>query len=162
SGTNYNITRIYDIVGNSWTTGATMPDVRSFMAAGYVPATGMIYILSGYNTGTVDSAQPTTWQYDPVADSWTDLTGNEPYPHAAGGLAYGVINDKLYVSGGRDAAINIINDTYEFDPQAPAGSRYTQKTDQPGTFQNNVPGSASASGVLWVFGGGNPFVGNNN
>jgi hypothetical protein len=158
SGTNYNITRIYDIAGNSWTTGANMPDVRSFMAAGYVPATGMIYLLGGYNTGTVDSAQPNTWQYDPAADSWTDLTGTDPYPHAAGGFAYGVINNKLYISGGRDANINIINDTYEFDPQAPAGSRYTQKTDQPGTFQNNVPGSASASGVLWVFGGGNPFV----
>src|SRR5205814_68752 len=60
--------------------------------------------------------------------------------------------------GGRDAALNIINDTYEFDPQAAAGSRYTQKADQPGTFQNNVPGSAAAQGVLWVFGGGNPFA----
>ena len=64
----------------------------------------------------------------------------------------------MYVAGGRDAALNIINDTYEFDPQAAAGSRYTQKTDEPGTFQNNVPGSASAQGVLWVYGGGNPFA----
>jgi N-acetylneuraminic acid mutarotase len=161
TGTNYNMTRIYDIAGNSWTTGASMPDVRSFMAAGYVPATGMIYLLGGYNTGTVDSAQPNTWQYDPAANTWADLTATDPYPHAAGGFAYGVINDKLYISGGRDANVNIINDTYKFDPQAPAGSRYTQRTDQPGTFQNNVPGSASASGVLWVFGGGNPFVADN-
>jgi hypothetical protein len=118
----------------------------------------MIYIVAGYNTGDVTSSQNTTWQYDPALDTWTDLTGTDPYPHAAGGFAYGVVNDKLYVSGGRDAALNIINDTYEFDPQAAAGSRYTQKTDQPGTFQNNVPGSAAAQGVLWVFGGGNPFA----
>jgi N-acetylneuraminic acid mutarotase len=161
SAVNYNITRIYDIASGTWSTGANMPDIRSFMAGGYVPATGMIYAISGYNTGSVDSAQPTTWQYDPVADAWTDLTGTDPYPHAAGGFAYGVINNKLYVAGGRDAAINIINDTYEFDPTAPAGSRYVQKTDEPGTFQNNVPGSAAASGLLWVYGGGNPFVGNN-
>jgi N-acetylneuraminic acid mutarotase len=158
TGTNYNITRIYDIASGTWTTGANMPDVRSFMAGGYIPSTGMIYIVSGYNTGNVDSAQPNTWQYDPVADAWTDLTGTDPYPHAAGGFAYGVINDKLYIAGGRDAAVNIINDTYEFDPTASAGSRYLQKTDEPGTFQNNVPGSAAASGLLWVYGGGNPFV----
>ena len=158
SGVNYNITRIYDIASGTWTTGANMLDVRSFMAGGYVPATGMIYVVSGYSTGQVTDAQPTTWQYDPVADAWTDLTGTDPYPHAAGGFAYGVINDKLYVAGGRDANIAIINDTYEFDPQAAAGSRYTQKADEPGTFQNNVPGSGAAQGVLWVYGGGNPFV----
>jgi N-acetylneuraminic acid mutarotase len=155
---NYDITRIYDIASNTWTTGANMPDVRSFAAGGYVPATGMIYIVAGYNTGDVTSSQNTTWQYDPGTDTWTDLTATDPYPHAAGGFAYGVVNDKLYIAGGRDAAINIINDTYEFDPQAAAGSRYTQKADEPGTFQNNVPGSAAAQGVLWVYGGGNPFV----
>jgi hypothetical protein len=155
SGTNYNITRIYDIAGNTWSTGANMPDVRSFSAGGYVPATGKIYILSGYNTGTVGSAQPNTWEYDPVADSWTDLTGTVPYPHPAGGFAFGVINNKLYTAGGRDAANLIINDTWEFDPTVPA---YTQKTDEPGFYQNNVPGSGVALDALWVFGGGNPFA----
>jgi hypothetical protein len=159
SGQNYNLTQIYDIASDTWSNGANMPDVHSFEACGYVPATGMIYVLSGYNTGQVTDAQPTTWQYDPVGDAWTDLTSTDPYPHAAGGFAYGVINDKLYVAGGRDANINIINDTYEFDPQAAAGSRYTQKADEPGTYQNNVPGSASAQNLLWVFGGGNPFAG---
>jgi N-acetylneuraminic acid mutarotase len=156
SAANYNITRIYDIASGTWSTGANMPDIRSFMAGGYSPATGKIYAISGYNTGDVTSAQANTWEYDPVADSWTDLTGTVPFPHPAGGFAYGVINDKVYIAGGRDANVNIINDTYEFDPTIPA---YTQKTDEPGTFQNNVPGSAAASGLLWVYGGGNPFVG---
>src|SRR5207244_4216048 len=40
TGINYNITRIYDIAGNTWTTGANMPDVRSFSAGGYSAATG--------------------------------------------------------------------------------------------------------------------------
>jgi N-acetylneuraminic acid mutarotase len=159
SAVNYNITRIYDIASGTWTTGANMPDVHSFMAGGYIPATGMIYILSGYNTGDVTGAQPTTWQYDPVGDTWTDLTATDPYPHPAGGFAYGVINNKLYVAGGRDAAILIINNTYQFDPTAVAGNRYFQEADEPGTFQNNVPGSGAASSVLWVYGGGNPFAG---
>jgi N-acetylneuraminic acid mutarotase len=158
TGQNYNLTQIYDIASDTWSNGANMPDVHSFEACGYNPGDGMIYVLSGYNTGTVDSAQPNTWQYDPVLDTWTDLTGTDPYPHPAGGFGFGVINNKLYTAGGRDAANAVINDTWEFDPAAPAGSRYTQKTDEPGTFQNNVPGSAAAQGVLWVYGGGNPFV----
>ena len=155
SGTNYNITRIYDIAANIWSTGANMPDVRSFMAGGYVSATGKIYILSGYNTGDVTSAQPNTWEYDPVMDMWTDLTGTAPFPHPAGGFAFGVINDKLYVAGGRDAANLIINDTWEFDPSVPV---YNAKADEPGLYQNNVPGSGAALNALWVFGGGNPFL----
>jgi hypothetical protein len=156
TGTNYNITRIYDIASNTWTTGANMPDMRSFSAGGYSPATGKIYIISGYNTGQVISAQPNTWQYDPVANSWTDLTGAVPFPHPAGGTAFGVINSKLYIAGGRDAYNQVINLTWEYDPVA---NTYTQKTDEPGYYQNDAPGSAAASGGLWVFGGGNPFIG---
>src|SRR5947207_9088272 len=156
SGTNYNITRIYDIATNTWTTGANMPDVHSFAAGGYIPATGKIYIISGYNTGQVTSAQPNTWAYDPVANTWTDLTGSLPFPHPAGGTAFGVINNKLYIAGGRDGANTIINLTWAFDPVA---GTYTAEADEPGSFQNNVPGSAAASGLLFVYGGGNPFVG---
>ena len=131
-----------------------MPDVGSFMAGGYVPGTGKIYIISGYNTGFVDSAQDRTWAYDPVANSWTDLTATVSFPHPAGGFAYGVINNKVYLSGGRDANNANINLTWEFDPSGPA---YTPKANRPGT-QPNVPGSAVALNALFAFGGGNPFL----
>src|SRR6266446_386350 len=156
TGTNYNITRIYDIAGNTWTTGANMPDVRSFSAGGYSPATGKIYIISGYNTGTVDSAQPNTWEYVPVANTWTDLTGTVPFPHPAGGFAYGVINGKLYIAGGRDYANLVLNLNWEYDPVA---NLYTAKIDEPAQYGNNVPGSGVALNTLWVFGGGNPDAG---
>src|SRR5262245_1072959 len=45
SGVNFDITRIYDIASNTWSTGAPMPGVISFAAGGYVPATGLIYIV---------------------------------------------------------------------------------------------------------------------
>ena len=154
SGVNYDITRIYDIGTNSWTTGASMPGVISFAAGGYVPGNGKIYIISGYNTGQVTSAQPNTWEYDPVGNSWNDLTGTIPFPHPAGGFAFGVINNKLYVAGGRDGANQIINLNWEFDPAVPA---YTQKADMPGS-QPNVRGSAVAIDALFAFGGGNPFL----
>ncbi len=34
TGVNSNATRIYDIASNTWSAGANMPDVRSFMASG--------------------------------------------------------------------------------------------------------------------------------
>jgi Kelch motif protein len=156
TGLNFNVTRIYDIASNTWTTGANMPDVHSFAAGGYIPATGKIYIISGYNTGDVSSAQPNTWQYNPVTNTWVDLTPSALFPHPAGGFAYGVINNKLYIAGGRDAANMIINLTLGYDPVA---GTYAPLAAEPGTFQNNLPGSAAASGLLWVFGGGNPFIG---
>ena len=55
-------------------------------ASGYNPGNGKIYVVGGYNTGTVDSAQDTTWEYDPVADTWTVKA---PIPHAVGGPGFG-------------------------------------------------------------------------
>jgi hypothetical protein len=152
SGTNYNLTQIYDIATNTWTTGATMPDVRSFLAGGYNSANGKIYLVSGYNTGTVDSAQPDTWEYDPVANTFTTKT---PFPHPAGGMGSGVIGGHLYVAGGRDASNTVINLTWDYNI---AANTWTPKANEPGS-NNNVPGSGVASNNFWVFGGGNPFVG---
>ncbi len=150
----YALTQIYDIASNTWSLGAPMPDVRNLMAGGYISATGRIYIISGDSNGSVQSAQPNTWAYDPVANTWTDLTPGAPFPHPAGGLAYGVVNNKLYIAGGRDANNQLINLTWEYEPTT---NTYTQKADEPYSSQNNVPGSAVAAGRLWVFGGGNPF-----
>jgi hypothetical protein len=150
SGTNYNITRIYDVATETWTTGTNMPDVRSFMAAGYNSANGKIYLVSGYNTGDVSSAQPNTWEYDPVADSFTERA---PIPHAIGGAASGVINGHLYVAGGRDATNTVVNLVWDYDI---AADTWTQRTEMPG-INNNVSGNAVALNRLWVFGGGNPF-----
>jgi N-acetylneuraminic acid mutarotase len=150
SGVNTNATRIYDIASNTWSAGANMPDVRSFMASGYNSANGKIYLVSGYNTGFVDSAQPTTWEYDPVANSFAVKA---PFPHPAGGMVSGVINGHLYVAGGRDAANLVINLNWDYDI---AANTWTAKANMPGS-NNNVRGSGVALDNLWVFGGGNPF-----
>src|SRR4029077_4354883 len=71
-----------------------------------------------------------------------------------GGFAYGVIDNKVYLSGGRDANGANINLTWEFDPSGPA---YTPKANRPGA-QPNVPGSAVALNALFAFGGGRPFL----
>jgi Kelch motif/Galactose oxidase, central domain len=150
SGTNYNITRIYDVATGTWATGTNMPDVRSFMASGYNNANGKIYLVSGYNTGDVSSAQPNTWEYDPVADTFAERA---PIPHSVGGAASGVINGHLYVAGGRDATNTVVNLVWGYDI---AADTWTQRTVMPG-INNNVPGNGVALNRLWIFGGGNPF-----
>jgi len=150
TGTNYDITRIYDVATSTWSTGANMPDVRSFMASGYNSTNGKIYLVSGYNTGDVSSAQPNTWEYDPVANTFTERA---PIPHAVGGAASGIINGHLYVAGGRDAANTVVDLVWDYDI---AGNTWTQKAVMP-AVPNNGTGSAVALNRLWVFGGGNPF-----
>jgi hypothetical protein len=127
-----------------------MPDVRSFMASGYNSVNGKIYLIGGYNTGDVTSGQPMTWEYDPVAGTFTTRA---PIPHAVGGAASGIINGHLYVAGGRDATNTVVNLVWDYDIAANA---WTQRTNMPGV-QNNVPGSAVALNRLWVFGRGNPL-----
>jgi hypothetical protein len=150
SGTNYNITRIYDVATGTWSTGADMPDVRSFMASGYNNTNGKIYLVSGYNTGDVSSAQPNTWEYDPVANTFTE---HAPIPHAIGGAASGIINGHLYIAGGRDATNTVVDLVWDYDI---AANTWTQKAVMP-AVPNNGTGSAVALNRLWVFGGGNPF-----
>src|SRR6266540_566552 len=150
SGVNYNITRIYDVATGTWATGTNMPDVRSFMASGYNSANGKIYLVGGYNTGDVTSAQPNTWEYDPVGDTFTE---HAPIPHAVGGVASGIINGHLYAAGGRDATNTVVNLVWDYDI---AANTWTQRTSMP-ALNNNVPGNAVALNRLWVLGGGNPF-----
>jgi N-acetylneuraminic acid mutarotase len=151
---NYEVTRIYDIASNTWSAGAFMPDVRSFMASGYNSINGKIYLVSGYNTGFVDSAQPDTWEYDPVLNTFTSRA---PIPHPVGGAASGIINGHMYVAGGRDANTNVVDLLWDYDI---AADTWTQRANMP-CGQDNVPGSAVALGKLFVFGGGNPFASDN-
>jgi N-acetylneuraminic acid mutarotase len=146
-----NLNQIYDIASNTWSTGTLLPDVRAFMASGYSPDNGKIYLVGGYNTSTVDSGQPDTWEYDPVADTYTNKTD---FPELAGGYASGIINGHLYVAGGRDVNNVSLSTVFDYDIVA---DTWTQKNDMPGT-QNNVRGSAVALDSLFVFGGGNPFI----
>ncbi len=150
SGLTYDITRIYDLATNSWTTGTSMPGVRAFMASGYNPDNGKIYLVSGYSDGFVTSAQPNTWEYDPVEDTFTEKA---LFPHPAGGFISGVINGHLYVAGGRDVApaSNLVWD-YNI-----AADVWVQRYPMP-LAENNGRGYAVALGRLWAFGGGAPFL----
>ena len=145
-----NTTRIYDIGSDTWSTGASMPDVRAFMASGYF--NGKIYLVGGYNSGNVDPAFSQVWEYDPVTNTFD--TSRTDMPVALGGAGSGVINGHLYVAGGRDINNTNYNTLYDYDI---AADTWTQRANLPTGI--NVPGSAVIGGTLWIFGGGDPFTG---
>ena len=72
TGTVVNTTRIYNVATGLWSAGANMPDVRAFMASGYY--NGKIYLVGGYSTGNITPAFLQTWEYDPVANTFTVKT----------------------------------------------------------------------------------------
>jgi hypothetical protein len=150
TGTPVSTTRIYDIATDTWSTGMPMPDVRAFMASGYF--NGKIYLVAGYNTGFVTSAQAQVWEYDPLTNTFNTTRMN--HPHALGGPGFGIINGHLYTAGGRDATNTVINLVYDYDI---AADTWTARANLPAA--DNVPGSAVIGGKLWIFGGGNPFSG---
>jgi hypothetical protein len=84
--------QIYDIAGNSWTTGAPSPFIEG-EAAAVVGA--QIYVAGGRGGGSYLS---TLIIYDPASDTWTSAP-NSPVAHYFTGAA--VVNNLLYVVGGK-------------------------------------------------------------
>jgi N-acetylneuraminic acid mutarotase len=148
TNTVYNTTRIYDIDSDNWSTGATMPGPRMQMGVGYY--NGKIYVAGGYSTTTIGSETNTLWEYDPVANTWNTCRAN--MPDSLGGPGYGI--GHLYVAGGRNASSNNLNTLYDYDI---AANTWTPRANLNSGV--NAPGSTVICGQLWVFGGGNPFLG---
>src|SRR5438067_616725 len=129
------------------------------MVGGYNAVDGKIYLNGGYSGATIDTVVATTWKYDPIANTFTDLA---PSPTAHGGPAAGIINGHLLVAGGRTNPDQTLVQTWDYNI---ASNTWTQKQDMP--RPTNVPGSAVALGQLWSMGGCtptpcNPFPGINN
>ena len=135
TGTNYDTTRIYDPVTNSWTIGTPLPDVRSFMASGYNPGNNCIYLVGGYRTGEVTSAQDQVWELCPPSGTWTSKA---PIPHAVGGTAFWIFGGHMYVAGGRDAANQVLDLCWDYNIAADVWSACENLP-----YPINVPGSAT-------------------
>lgn len=101
-GNTQNITQIYTISSDSWTTGSTMTTVRANIFATLMD--GKIYVLSGTsgaNYTTAWAAAGVAYEYTP-GGTWTQKTGytatanSERFSYAYGSTLYGI--------GGRSSA----------------------------------------------------------
>ena len=144
----YSSTLIYDPGLNSWSTGASMPGVRTSMAKGYY--NGKVYLVGGFNTKDTSSAQAQTWEYDVLTDTWMSKAS---IPEAFGGAGSGVVDGRLYVFGGSDPVSVARVQTYEYDI---ALDKWSAKANMP--YAANVPGAAVLGDKIWVIGGGIPYM----
>ena len=86
-----------------------------------------IYVVGGSSIDSVPT--PAVRVYDPTADAVTVLT-SDPWPATPARVpgGYAVYNNKLYIFGGFSAlgAGAVFTDTWQFDPMAASGSKWTQ------------------------------------
>jgi N-acetylneuraminic acid mutarotase len=133
----------YDPGTNTWTVRTTAPHAHRYPAAGVIQ--GKLYVAGGQN-GTTASA--TLDVYDPATNTWTTRAS---MPTARRGGAPGaVINNTLYVIGGRDAAgVDIAT----VEAYSPATNTWVKRAPMPAA--RSGLGAVASNGVISAIGGRN-------
>jgi hypothetical protein len=127
----------YNPSSNSWTQMAsTLPDNQvSNMACGVLTGslTPLIYCVGGSAAGAT-TATARVFTYDPVTDT-PSLLGSDDWPGDAAGTTlpggFAVVNNKFYTLGGFNINVASTNQIFQFDPSAPAETRWTQMVNAP-------------------------------
>jgi len=149
---------IYDPATDTWSVStATFEDNQvNNMVGGVLDFGGTQYIVVvGGSAAGATTASSDVRQYDPVTDTLTVLDqdpwiGNTDGAMLPGGAA--VYQNKLFVFGGFDIAIGMLDTIYQFDPSAPAGSRWTAMTATLPTPIGYIP-TATSNGLIYLLGG---------
>jgi len=136
-------TRIYDIASDTWSMGAPMPDGRKLAASGYDPVNGKIYVVGGITN--IGHPRDTTWEYDPVGNTWTVKA---PIPHAVAAPGFGIVDGHLYVAGGSDDTNKMVDLCWNYDIAANSWSACARLP-----FASMEQGRGVANRKLYLFGG---------
>ena len=150
----------YDPAVNAWITkAATLPDNQvNNMACGVltVGSSPQIYCVGGsaYSAGS-GSATARVFSYNPVTDTVTTLSGADNWPGNPTGTilpgGFSVVANKLYIFGGFQLSTNMTAQTWQFDPNAAAGSRWVRRADYP-LARGYIP-AATIGGFIYTAGG---------
>lgn len=89
---------IYNVENDEWRKGPEIPKDRLRGAAGCTVFKNKIYLIGGALDGHWDGHVAWFDEFDPSTNTWRKL---EDAPHARDHMGVGVINNKLYVAGGR-------------------------------------------------------------
>ena len=151
----------FDTTSSTWTQMAsTLPDNQmNNMACGVLTVSGtpLIYCVGGSAAGAATAAAR-VFTYDPATDT-PSLLGSDDWPGALGTVLPGgftIANNKLYILGGFNINVGSTNQIWEFDPNAAAGSRWTQKVNTPVAIM--YAPTCTINGIIYV-GGASDFQG---
>ena len=145
-----NTVQVYDIATDAWQYTTPLPaPLHHTMAAG---VNGKLYVIGGETAGSgaTNGAQPgafqgfvdTVYEYDPGNPGWVKKA---PMPTARGGGAVAVLDNKIYVVGGRPPG------GADFAVYDPARDAWTKLTNLP-TPRNHLAAGA-IDGKIYVAGG---------
>ena len=146
----------YNPTSNTWTQMAsTLPDNQmNNMACAVLTVSGtpLIYCVGGSAAGQT-TATARVFTYDPTTDT-PALLGTDDWPGDVAGTilpgGFTVANNKLYILGGFNINTSSTNEIWEFDPNAGAGSRWTQKTNTPEGIM--YAPTCAINGIIYVGG----------
>ena len=152
----------FDTTSNTWTQmPSTLPDNQmNNMACGVLTVSGtpLIYCVGGSAAGNT-TATARVFTYDPATDT-PALLGSDDWPGDAAGTilpgGFTVANNKFYILGGFNINVASTNEIWEFDPNAAAGSRWTQKVNTPEGIM--YAPTCTINGIIYV-GGASDFQG---
>jgi N-acetylneuraminic acid mutarotase len=133
----------YNPASNTWSTRASMPTARDFLAA--APGSdGLIYVVGGFNGSDLSTVEA----YNPATNSWTTKAS---MPTARGGLAATTASDgQLYAVGGFQGS-GFAGTLEAYDP---ATNTWTTKASMP-TPREELVLAAASDGRLYAYGGAN-------
>ncbi|MGB5929117.1 MAG: galactose oxidase [Cyclobacteriaceae bacterium] len=89
---------IFNIAESEWRKGPEVPKDRLRGAAGCAVYNDKMYLAGGIQDGHWDGHVAWLDEYDPVTNTWRILADA---PHARDHVSIGIINDKIYMAGGR-------------------------------------------------------------
>lgn len=117
----YNDTWGYDPTTNAWydlSPSGDVPPARDNHSMVYDPITGKMILFGGYDG---DNRFDDTWAYDPLANTWTELSPAGDLPPARSGhkMVYDPGAGRMILFGGWDGD-HELDDTWAYDPAANA------------------------------------------
>jgi hypothetical protein len=98
---------LYNPASNQWLTGPSIPQARRRGAAGAVAYNGKIYLVGGITDGHWAGWVKWFDEYDPATNTWRTLPDA---PRERDHVQVTIINNKLYVAGGRRSSASTNQD----------------------------------------------------
>jgi uncharacterized repeat protein (TIGR01451 family) len=156
----------YDPVNDTWAdTGCDMNHNAANITVALIEDDGTgrgeaLYVVGGYDAVAAVNIDDVQRYYPSQAGCVVEDVTTDPFPGivsgqiiGAGGV--GVVNDKIYYFGGwENVAVPYFTDqTWEFDPQAADGNRWTEITDATLNPPRAYIDSAVHDGLLYAMGG---------
>lgn len=143
---------VFDPANGTWDTAAPLPVAMHHANAAV--ADGKIWV-TGFLTGFGFDADSRVFQYDPVADAWTDGAAM-PLGTERGASGVAAIGDSIYVIGGlRDGAA--VADVSVFSATAGTAGTWTGLTEIPAPRDHL--GAGAIGGIVYAAGGRNGSIG---